>query len=286
MRSFYLKSLVCMALLLAMRSEDLLSAQEKAPVPVTIKIVDQSGAAIPGAAIKLDPSPADLPAESHADGNGVLAIGLSRGSYRVSVDSSGFFSLTKEIEVRDSKAQIFQLSLRVWSCPPGPCITVLTSPSINPEISAVSAVLPEDRATASLTITAGQKSKTIDIDALKSLPHKTVTVHNPHANADENYSGVELIDLLVSLGVPHGKDLHGKALAEYVVATGSDGYKAVLALAEVDPEFHPGEVIVADTMDGKPLDAKTGPFRLVVTEDKRPARSVHSLVSIEVKQAE
>jgi hypothetical protein len=39
-------------------------------------------------------------------------------------------------------------------------------------------------------------------------------------------------------------------------------------------------------MDGKPLDAKTGPFRLVVSEDKRPARSVHSLVSIEVKAAD
>jgi hypothetical protein len=286
MRSFCLKSLVCMALLLAMRSEDLLSAQEKAPVPVTFKVTDETLAPIPDAQVKIVPSPVHFPAEQHTDSAGVLAMELSPGNYRVSADSSGFFSLTKEIEVRDSKAQIFQLSLRVWSCPPGPCITVLTSPSINPEISAVSTVLPEDRATDSLTITAGQKSKTIDIAVLKSMPHKTVTIHNPHENADETYSGVVLMDLLVSLGVPHGKDLHGKALSAYVVATGSDGYEAVLALAEVDPEFHPGEVIVADSMDGKPLDAKTGPFRLVVTEDKRPARSVHSLVSIEVKQAE
>lgn len=43
---------------------------------------------------------------------------------------------------------------------------------------------------------------------------------------------------------------------------------------------------MADTMDGKSLDANTGPFRLVVTEDKRPARSVRNLVSIEVKSAE
>jgi hypothetical protein len=67
------------------------------------------------------------------------------------------------------------------------------------------------------------------------------------------------------------------------VATGSDGYKAVLALGEVDPSFHPGEVLVADTMDGKPLDAHSGPFKLVVTEDKRPARSVRNLASIELK---
>jgi hypothetical protein len=137
-----------------------------------------------------------------------------------------------------------------------------------------------------LNVTTTAKTQAFSLDALKALPHKTVTVHNPHANADETYSGVVLMDLLAGLGAPHGKDLHGKALSDYVVATGSDGYRAVLSLAEVDPEFHPGEVIVADTMDGKPLDAKTGPFRLVVTEDKRPARSVHSLVSIEVKQAE
>jgi hypothetical protein len=130
------------------------------------------------------------------------------------------------------------------------------------------------------------KHSDLTLDALRALPQKTVSFHNVHTSADETYSGVPLIDLLASLGAPHGKDLHGKGLSEYVVATGSDGYKAVLALAEVDPEFHPGDVIVADAMDGKPLDAKNGPYKLVVTEDKRPARSVHNLVSIEVKAAE
>jgi hypothetical protein len=137
-----------------------------------------------------------------------------------------------------------------------------------------------------LNVTTPAKTQGFTVESLKGMPHKTVTVHNPHENADETYSGVVLMDLLAGLGAQHGKDLHGKALSDYVIATGSDGYRAVLALAEVDPEFHPGEVIVADSMDGKPLDAKTGPFRLVVTEDKRPARSVHNLVSIEVKQAE
>jgi hypothetical protein len=59
----------------------------------------------------------------------------------------------------------------------------------------------------------------------------------------------------------------------------------VIALAEVDPSFHSGEVIVADTMNGQPLDAKSGPFKMVVTEDKRPARWVRNLVSIELKSA-
>jgi hypothetical protein len=141
-------------------------------------------------------------------------------------------------------------------------------------------------APSTLKIECGGKHSDLTLDALKAMPQKTVSFHNVHTSADETYSGVPLIDLLASLGAPHGKDLHGKGLSEYVVATGSDGYKAVLALAEVDPEFHPGDVIVADAMDGKPLDAKNGPFKLVVTEDKRPARSVHSLVSIELTTAE
>ena len=86
-------------------------------------------------------------------------------------------------------------------------------------------------------------------------------------------------------GPPVGADLHGKALANYVVATGSDGYQSVLALGEVDPSFHPGEVIVADTMNGKALDEHSGPLKLVVTEDKRPARSVRNLVKLEVREA-
>jgi DMSO/TMAO reductase YedYZ molybdopterin-dependent catalytic subunit len=71
-----------------------------------------------------------------------------------------------------------------------------------------------------------------------------------------------------------------------VVATGADGYRAVLALTKADPSFHPGAVLVADTMDGKPLDPHSGPFKLVVTEDKRPARSVHNLASIELKSVQ
>jgi hypothetical protein len=150
----------------------------------------------------------------------------------------------------------------------------------------LAAHLSAQNATSTLHIQNGSQQTALTLDALKAMPQKTVKFHNVHTSADETYSGAPLIDLLASLGVPHGKELHGKGLSGYVVATGSDGYKAVLALAEVDPEFHPGDVIVADAMDGKPLDAKNGPFKLVVTEDKRPARSVHNLVSIEVKPAE
>jgi hypothetical protein len=116
------------------------------------------------------------------------------------------------------------------------------------------------------------------------LPHVSLTVHNSHSDANENYSGVPLAALLEKVGAPLGKQLRGDALTSYVVATGSDGYSVVLSLAEVDPSFHKGQLIVADTRDGQPL-GKNGPFQLIVTDDKRPARWVHSLISITLQRA-
>jgi hypothetical protein len=138
----------------------------------------------------------------------------------------------------------------------------------------------------SLTISVTGQAHIFTAADFAALPHQTVTFHNVHTKADETYSGVPLTDLLAKYGAPIGDKLRGKGLSEYIVATGADGYKAVLSLAETDPSFHPGEVIVADSMDGKPLDAANGPFKLVVTDDKRPARCVHSLISIELRAAD
>ena len=86
-----------------------------------------------------------------------------------------------------------------------------------------------------------------------ALPHVNITVHNAHAKADESYSGVPLAELLAKLDAPLGEHLRGKALASYIVASGSDGYSVVLSIAEADPSFHGGEILVADTRDGQPL---------------------------------
>jgi hypothetical protein len=117
----------------------------------------------------------------------------------------------------------------------------------------------------------------------RALPHVTITVHNGHTNADEAYSGIPLATLLEKVNAPLGKELHGEAMTSYVIATGSDGYSVVLSLAEVDPEFHAGQVLVADAREGKPLE-KNGPFQLIVSDDKRPARWVHNLVSITLRR--
>ena len=112
----------------------------------------------------------------------------------------------------------------------------------------------------------------VNAAALQALPRQTVQVHNAHTGATESYQGVELATLLARVDAPLGAKLHGAALAMYVVAAGTDKYRVVYSLAEIDPAFHTGTVIVADREDGKPIDAKDGPLKLVNTEDKRPAR--------------
>lgn len=45
-------------------------------------------------------------------------------------------------------------------------------------------------------------------------------------------------------------------------------YPAVIALPELDPDFTDAEVILAYLQDGKPLDEKAGPYRIVISEEK------------------
>jgi DMSO/TMAO reductase YedYZ molybdopterin-dependent catalytic subunit len=120
---------------------------------------------------------------------------------------------------------------------------------------------------------------------LKKMPRKTLTVMNPHDKKKEAYEGVLLEDLLAKAGVPQGEQLRGPSMATYVIAEATDGYRVVFSLAELDSGILESEVIVADTMDGAPLSAQQGPFRLVAPHEKRPARWVRMLKSITVMRA-
>jgi DMSO/TMAO reductase YedYZ molybdopterin-dependent catalytic subunit len=117
---------------------------------------------------------------------------------------------------------------------------------------------------------------------LKKIPRSTLHVSNSHENKSEAYEGVLLEELLRRAGVPHGEQLRGKMLTSYVIAEAEDGYQVVFSLAELDSGITNSEVLVADTVDGAPIDAKRGPFRLVAPHDKRPARWVRMLKSITV----
>lgn len=126
---------------------------------------------------------------------------------------------------------------------------------------------------------AGGNQVTVSQKDFAAMPHISVEVVNAHSAAHERYSGVRLSEILRLLQAPLGAALHGDALQGSVYVRGADRYTVALSLAEIDPEFHAGEVIVADSIDGHSL-GKDGPWKLVVTEDKRPARWVRNVWNI------
>ena len=137
--------------------------------------------------------------------------------------------------------------------------------------------------TAELKIVGGTSSPQIVTAAdLQKMPRKTLKVVNPHNKKTEVYEGVPLEELLRRAGVPQGEQLRGPAMATYVVAEAGDGYRVVFSLAELDSGIVDGDVLLADTMDGAPLGANEGPFKLVAPHEKRPARWVRMLKSITV----
>ncbi len=236
-------------------------AQQATTKPITVQVDDQSGAPIPHAQIRLVPAPDPAPAKLETDEEGKLSLNLKAGIYSLSVSSPGFKNWSEDIHVskpngKANATQLCSVVLRVGTYS-GPTITypidslvVGAYPYYGPVV-----LSPAD---------------------FRALPHITISVHNGDTNLDESYSGVPLATLLAMVKAPLGKEFHKEALASYLIASGSDGYSVVLSLAEVDPSFHDGQVLVADARDGQPL-GKSGPFQLIVSEDKRPARWVHNL---------
>jgi hypothetical protein len=129
------------------------------------------------------------------------------------------------------------------------------------------------------------KTLSLSPEELAALPHKSVSVFNAHSKTNETYSGVLLADLLSKVGVPLGEAVRGKLFLIGIVASGTDNYGVLYSLAEVDPAIHTGDVIVADTLDGQKL-TKDGAFKMVSSEERRPARWVRNLTSISVVKVE
>ena len=127
----------------------------------------------------------------------------------------------------------------------------------------------------------GKPAITLDDAALAAMPRTTVQA-GAHGAAPSAWEGVSMLELLRRAGAPLDQALRGRALATFVRVTASDGYQVVFSLGELDTAFGATKVILADRHEGKPLEAKEGPFRLIVPSDSRPARWEHGVITIEV----
>ncbi|MGZ3756260.1 MAG: molybdopterin-dependent oxidoreductase [Mucilaginibacter sp.] len=119
---------------------------------------------------------------------------------------------------------------------------------------------------------------------LQQFPQASVT-RKDKDNKDHTYSGVLVTALLQKAGVTSGKDLRGKNLTKYVLIEAADSYQVVFALAELDKDFTDRAIILATTIDGQPLVAGEGPFRIIVQDEKKPARCVKQVTAIKVLSA-
>jgi DMSO/TMAO reductase YedYZ molybdopterin-dependent catalytic subunit len=140
--------------------------------------------------------------------------------------------------------------------------------------------------TAAVLVVKGAVKKELRLTAaeLKAMPRTKVTAKD-HDGATHEYEGVALQALLAKAGAPQGGDLRGKNMTLCVVAEAGDGYRAVFSLAEMDGDFAGEQLVVVDTVDGKPLGAEQGPLRLVVPGDKRQGRWVRMLKQVLVLKA-
>ncbi|HUN90707.1 MAG TPA: hypothetical protein VMU33_01515 [Burkholderiaceae bacterium] len=129
--------------------------------------------------------------------------------------------------------------------------------------------------------TPGGHAASLTPEDLARLPRLAVHTTD-RGGAPSTYEGPKLVDALAQAGVAVGAKAHGQDFARVVVVMGSDGYKAVFSLAELDDSFTDHAVILADRKDGSTLDAKDGMYRLIVGEDKRPTRWVRGVTSIDV----
>jgi DMSO/TMAO reductase YedYZ molybdopterin-dependent catalytic subunit len=132
---------------------------------------------------------------------------------------------------------------------------------------------------ATITVQGKGDPASLTMDAIAKLPSIQLKVafatdHGPRA---ASFEGPLLWTVLDST---HAVDptKHREDVRQIVILTGVDGYTAMLALGEISPEFENKQVILAERMDGKPLDHP----RIVVPGDKRGGRSVHDLAKIVV----
>jgi DMSO/TMAO reductase YedYZ molybdopterin-dependent catalytic subunit len=123
---------------------------------------------------------------------------------------------------------------------------------------------------------------TVTMEEMKKMPRKTLRIENTRAKKTDVYEGVPLEALLQKAGVPQGDQIRGAAMTTYVLVEAADDYRVIFSLAELDSGFLDSEVLLADTMDGAPLAADQGPFKLVAPHEKRPARWAKMVKSITV----
>lgn len=118
-----------------------------------------------------------------------------------------------------------------------------------------------------------------DTDTLTKLTRSEITAKARDGKM-RLYSGIAISELLMSLSAPRGATLRGPTMSMALLITAKDGYQVVFSLAELDATFRQQNIILADLVDGKPLDVHEGPLMIVSAGDLRHSRWIRQVERI------
>ena len=246
-----------------------IAAKQSAPAFVDVQLVDPQGGVLEGATVVLiDADKGSVQtARSDANGKASLQMASNQNLQDLAVSCPGFVPQARNLRIKPGTRDTERFVLQICEHCPG--VNADRFDYNNDPSKQQSFTLYR----------AGGNQVAITKKEFAAMAHISVDVVNGHSGAHERYSGVRLSEILRLDNAPLGDALHGQALQGSVSIGGADWYTVTLSLAEVDPSFHAGEIIVADSIGGHPL-GKDGPWKLVVTEDKRPARWVRNVWDI------
>jgi len=129
----------------------------------------------------------------------------------------------------------------------------------------------------------GDVPKHLDLSIADIAAFQRQTIHvTDEKGTPAEYGGVPVAEILEKAGAPLGNSMKGPNMAMGLVARAPDGYHVLFSLAEFDPAFSDRVIILADRRDGKPLDKREGPLRFIVPGDKRHARWIRGVDTLEV----
>jgi len=124
----------------------------------------------------------------------------------------------------------------------------------------------------------------ITLAALNQPTTETATFLSGAGQVTDAYTGISLWTLLQDQGLITDPTIKNDVLRFGVVATGSDGYRALISLGEIDPAFgnQPDLVAYADTGGQLGPGGSAGAVRLIVPDDHAGGRYVSNLVDLRV----
>jgi hypothetical protein len=122
------------------------------------------------------------------------------------------------------------------------------------------------------------------LSQLNQSQTETATYLSGAGSVTDTYTGVSLWNLIQDAGLLTDPAIKNDLLNFAVVATGSDGYRAVFSLGEIDPAFgnQPDLVAYADQKGQLGPGGSDGAMRVVVPGDVAGGRYVSNLTSLQV----